>query len=46
LAITSRLLRAYPYPHRPYDPGVGRNVEKATRKPRAMATCALQTGSR
>lgn len=20
LAVTSRLLRAYPYPHRPYDP--------------------------
>ena len=46
LADASRLLRAYPYPHRPYDPWGRRSADKAGQMPRAAATPSLQTGTR
>lgn len=46
LDITSRLLRAYPYPYHPYDPPAGRLTKKAGRRPRVAVTLSLQTGAR
>ncbi|TDW58633.1 hypothetical protein EDF57_1207 [Novosphingobium sp. PhB55] len=46
LADASRLLRAYPYPHRPYDPSGRSSADKAGQMPRAAATPSLQTGTR
>lgn len=45
LAVTSRLLRAYPYPHRPYDPSAARMAEKAGHGPRVANIPSLQTGA-
>ncbi|MFK4875310.1 hypothetical protein [Novosphingobium sp. ZW T3_23] len=46
LADASQLLRAYPYPHRPYDPSRRSSADKAGQMPRAAATPSLQTGTR
>ncbi|WP_157098770.1 hypothetical protein [Novosphingobium rosa] len=46
LAITSRLLRDYPYPHRPYDPSAGAMVGRADQASRVVAAPALRTGTR
>lgn len=46
LVVTSQLLRAYPYPHRPYDPSAARIADKAGRRARAADTPSLQTGAR
>jgi hypothetical protein len=46
LAITQRLLRAYPYPHRPYDPSVGGPAGKAGQASRVSAISPLQRGTR
>ncbi|WP_343615477.1 hypothetical protein [Novosphingobium sp.] len=46
LAITQRLLRAYPYPHRPYDPSAGGPAGKAGQASRVAAISPLQRGTR
>jgi hypothetical protein len=46
LAVTSRLLRAYPNPHRPYDPSAARMADKAGHRSRVAGTLSLQTGTR
>jgi hypothetical protein len=43
LAITPRLLRAYPYPHRPYDPSA---CGKAGQASHVASVSSLQTGTR
>lgn len=45
LAATSRLLRAYPYPHRPYDPSAARVAGKAGTNARTADTRPPQTGA-
>ncbi len=44
LTDASLLLRAYPYPHRPYDPSRRRIADKVDQMPHA-ATPSLQTGT-
>ena len=42
IAMTARLLRAYPYPHRPYDPCAGDTANRAGQSSRAAAVPSSQ----